>query len=515
MTDTVGMTSHGERTPEKAALVLGPDGPALTYGELADRTTRLADAFVRLGVPSDGTGAVAAMVSNGFAFFETAAAACRAEARFLPVNWHLKADELAWILADSGAQVLVADAALAEYVEVAVRQAPSCRVLLVGDGYEEAIAEAAGAPPRRGWDAPAFIFYTSGTTGRPKGVVHGGINPERMALAHQGLMALWGFTPDDVHLLAGPAYHAGPGGYAFTTLHAGGTVAIMPTWDPREALRTIEARGATTTFMTPAHFIRLLEVPDEERGRHDLSSLRLVIHAGAPCPVTVKQRLIEALPATEVWELYGASEGGATRVSPDEWLARPGTVGKPWPGVEVLIIGDDGEPVATGEEGVIYIRPAGGAATFHYHRDDAKTKAAWRDDAFTVGDVGRLDDDGYLYITDRVADMVLRDGVNVYPREIEEVLHGHPAVVDCAVFGVPDERHGEAIAAVVEVREPVTREELAAHVRTRLADFKCPTQLELVDELPRDPNGKVLKRLLRADWAKRTVPGVVDTSSVP
>jgi long-chain acyl-CoA synthetase len=197
-----------------------------------------------------------------------------------------------------------------------------------------------------------------------------------------------------------------------------------------------------------------------------------------------------------VWELYGASEGGATRVSPEEWLERPGTVGLPWPGVEVRVVDGDGRAVASGEEGLIYIRPAGGA-TFHYHRDDTKTEKAWRDGAFTVGDVGRLDGDGYLFITDRASDMVIRDGVNVYPREIEDVLHLHPAVVDCAVFGIEDERHGEVIVAVVEARAPVTPDELAGHVRSNLADFKCPEQFSFVDELPRDPNGKVLKRLLR------------------
>jgi long-chain acyl-CoA synthetase len=313
-----------------------------------------------------------------------------------------------------------------------------------------------------------------------------------MALAQHGLVALWGFRADDVHILAGPAYHAGPGGYAFTTLFSGGTVVILPAWDAREALRLVAQHRVTTTFMTPAHFIRILEVPDEERAAFDLTSWRLIIHGGAPCPVPVKRRIIDALPDTEVWELYGASEGGATRVSPTEWLERPGTVGKPWPGVEVIIDAEGHQ-----DEGVIYIKPAGGA-TFHYHRDDVKTASAWREGTFTVGDIGRVDSDGYLYITDRVSDMVLRDGVNVYPREIEEVLHTHPAVVDCAVFGLPDDRHGEILAAVVETRSPVTEDELAQHVRERLADFKVPARFTFVDELPRDPNGKVMKRLLRA-----------------
>ena len=499
--DPFGMAHFARATPGKAALVVGD--ARRTYGELADRAARLAGALRAAGVPADGSGAVAAMVPNGFEFFETAAAACRAEARFLPVNWHLKSDELAWILADSGAQVLVADASLREYVDAARRQAPDCRVIVVGEDYDELVA-ASDPLDGDGWKSPSFIFYTSGTTGRPKGVVHGGIDAAAMATAQRGLVALWGYRADDVHLLAGPSYHAGPGGYAFTTLFSGGTVVVLPEWHARDALAAIERERVSTTFLTPAHFIRILEVPEEERARFDLSSLRHVIHAGAPCPPSVKRRIIDALPTAEIWELYGASEGGATRVSPQEWLARPGTVGTPWPGVEIRILDEHGEPVPTGEDGIIYIAPPGGNRTFHYHRDDDKTSRAWRDGAFTVGDVGHVDDAGYLFITDRVSDMVLRDGVNVYPREIEDVLHLHPAVVDCAVFGVPDERHGEILAAVVEARAAVTPDELAAHVRGALADFKCPERFTFVDELPRDPNGKVLKRFLRASAAAVT-----------
>ncbi len=504
-----GMAAWAHHSPDRPALVAA--NGRRSYGELADRSTRLAAALGELGLDAgkegDGSGAVAVMLSNRLEWYETAAAACRARARLLPVNWHLKADELAWILADSGAAVLVAEASMAAEVRVALAQAPHTTVLWVdgdpdgsGHDYETALATAKvpTGEADEGWQAPAFIFYTSGTTGRPKGVVHGGLRPDGMAAAQMGLAMLWGLRPDDVHLLAGPAYHAGPCGWTLTSLFAGGSVVVLPQWDAREALAAIERERVTTTFMTPSHFIRLLEVPDDERARYDTSSLRLVIHAGAPCPISVKHRIIEALPHTEVWELYGASEGGATRVSPQDWLARPGTVGQPWPGVELRILDAAGDPVPTGTEGIIYIAPAHGA-TFHYHGDEAKTAQAWREGAFTVGDIGRLDADGWLYLTDRVSDMVIRDGVNIYPREIEDVLHRHAAVVDCAVFGVPDARRGEVLAAVVETRTATPADELATHVRAHLADFKCPEVWRLVDTLPRDPNGKVLKRLLRAE----------------
>ncbi|HWW45402.1 MAG TPA: AMP-binding protein, partial [Acidimicrobiia bacterium] len=347
----------------------------------------------------------------------------------------------------------------------------------------------------------------SGTTGRPKGVIHGRPDRGRAGQNMKGQLALWGWRGDDTYILTGPAYHAGPGGWAMAALYVGAPTVILDTFDAEAWLGLVATHHVTRTFMVPAHFIRILEVPEATRRALDLSSLQLIVHAGAPCPVPVKQRIIEALAPCEIAELYGMSEGGATKISMAEWLARPGSVGLPWPGTEVRVLDEHGDPVPTGTTGVIYVRPPGGVR-FHYHDDPDKTAGAWRDDAFTVGDVGHLDDDGYLYLTDRAVDMVIRGGVNVYPREIEDVLFRHPAVVDCAVLGVPDERLGEQLLAVVETRAPVTADELRSFCREHLADFKVPATIELVDELPRQPNGKVLKRRLREAHAAAGAPPI-------
>jgi long-chain acyl-CoA synthetase len=268
-------------------------------------------------------------------------------------------------------------------------------------------------------------------------------------------------------------------------------------------LRAVERHRVTVCFMVPAFFIRILELPADELDRADLSSLRLILHAAAPCPLPVKRQMLDLLPHVDIWEFYGATEGGATRISSADWRTHPGSVGTPWPGVEVLIVDDNGERVAPGVSGRVFIRPPGGQR-FQYHNDQAKTDGAWLGDAFTVGDVGHLDADGFLYITDRASDMVLRGGVNIYPAEIEAVLQQHPDVVDCAVFGVPDDRLGEELQALVEVRRPVSVEALRAHCTSHLADFKVPRWIDVVERLPRDPVGKVLKRRLRDErWAGR------------
>ena len=505
-----GVSGIARTDPERVAFVAG--GRATTYRDLDDRSDRLALALRERGVEAGDR--VAIMLPNDVAFFEVWAAAAKLEASVVLVNFHLKADELAYILDDSRARVLVAHERLRADFEPAAQRS-GCAVIVAGgrpDEYEAIV----GAGASHGAELAACevlaspVFYTSGTTGRPKGVVHGSLvgGGARAIAAQQSQVALWQWTEHDVYILSGPAYHAGPGGYVMSALFVGARSVIMQpgstgAWDAREWLRLVAAERVTISFMTPAHFIRILEVPEVERAQFDLSSLRLIVHGGAPCPVPVKRRILAALAPAEVWELYGASEGGATRISPAEWLARPGSVGLPWPGIEVRVLSDSGAVCAAGETGLVYIRPAGGAR-FHYHDDDEKTASAWADDAFTVGDVGHLDADGYLYLTDRAGDMVIRGGVNIYPREIEDVLFTHPAVVDCAVFGVPDDRLGERLHAVVEARVAVTDADLDAWCRERLADYKVPASWDMVDELPRHPNGKVLKRLLREQaWADR------------
>ena len=484
-----GVTAHAQSTPGKPALVLD-DGSGRTYRELDQRTSSLAHALARCGVDADST--VAAMLPNGLEFFETGIAAAKLGARFLPVNYHLTHTEVDWIVRDSGARMFVVDDQIAETLRI-----ESVPVLRTGRAYEAAIEGGQGPALDSG---PAWrpVFYTSGTTGRPKGVIHGYAGPEQAALGMKSQVMLWRWQPDDVHLVCGPAYHAGPGGWTMTALYTGATTVVMRRWDAREWLRLVDEHRVTRAFMVPAHFIRLLEVPERERAGYDLSSLRLIVHGAAPCPLDVKRRILDWLPG-EVWELYGGSEGGATNIGPDEWRARPGSVGRPWPGVEIRILDEAGTVLAPRDQGLIYIKPSHGR--FHYHRDEEKTRAAWRDDAFTVGDVGYLDEDGYLYVTDRASDMVIRGGVNIYPREVEEVLHTHPAVVDCAVFGVPDDRNGEELKAVVEA-DGVEADQLREYCRDHLAGFKVPKYVELVPSLPRDPSGKVLKRRLRdAHWS--------------
>ena len=465
----------------KPAIIVGER--SRTAAQLDERAGRLAAGLRSLGAGSGDR--VAVMLPNGFEFFEVQAATHRLGAGLVPVNWHLRRCELRWILDDSEARVLVVDPVVVADVDVP----PACAVVEVGDGYERLLASAAAPVAATAAPVTTLVLYTSGTEGRPKGVVHEvGAGAGRTPLAD-----LWGFTADDVHVLAAPAYHGAPWSYASTHLAIGATIVVQPRWDPAEWCAPVARHRVTTAFLVPAQMARIAEAT----AGHDLSSLRLVLHGGAPCPSAVKQRFVGLVPGAEVWEFYGFSEGGrATRISTDEWRARPGSVGRPFPRTEVRILDESGRRCPPGVDGLVYVVPPGGTV-FKYHRDPAATARVMVNGAVTGGDVGHLDDDGYLWITDRAADMVIRGGVNIYPREIEDVLHEHLAVRDCAVIGVPDPVYGEQVLALVETSQPVTADELRAHCRALLSDQKCPAIVEFVDTLPRDPNGKVRKRHLR------------------
>ncbi len=373
---------------------------------------------------------------------------------------------------------------------------------MVGEDYEQALAASEPTADGDSGPGPELMFYTSGTTARPKGVVHGALaDAAGRHAGMEGQVALWSWTPDDVYVMSGPAYHASHCGWALCALYIGATTVITERFEARSWLEEVSRHRGTRSFMVPAHFIRILELPDEERAAIDTSSLSLVVHAAAPCPDRRQAADDGGLPPAP----RSTSSTGRARVGPPASRPKnggpiPAASGVRGPASRSASSTRTGAPLPTGESGLVYIRPPGGRR-FSYRNDDAATAKAWRDDAFTVGDIGFLDEEGYLTITDRASDMVLWGGVNIAPREIEEVLYEHPDVVDCAVFGIPDERDGEHLKAIVQLRRPVETSELEAHVRARLASYKVPHVWEVTDELPRDQNGKVLKRLLRAAHA--------------
>lgn len=511
-----GLLAHARLRPDRTALRL--DDQLRSYAELDDRARRVAHALHAVGVRRGDR--VALALPNGFELFEALHGAGRLGAIAVPVNVHFKADEAGWVVRNSGAVAVVVGReqlpALAHVEHVATlvvgdgpgtdaEAAPRARPLI---GYEAALAAAPMSgevdPPGVVADAwPTTMAYTSGTTGRPKGVAVGEHDFRRRAAGAAAAGAGFGIGPHDVHLMAGPGYHMGPLFWVQMHLALGAEVVIMGAWDAEQALALIEAHRVTTTHLVPANFQRLLALPEAARRRYDLSSLRLVVHAAAPCPIPLKRAAMELFGPDRVWEYYGASEGGGTVISPQEWLEHPGSVGRPFPGNEIVILDDDGNLLPPGEVGTVWLKPA--ASSFEYHNDPEKTAAQHRDGFFTVGDAGYLDDDGYLYLTDRTSDMVITGGVNVYPREIEECLLDHPRIVDCAVLGLPDATWGERLYAVVQPAPGAELDEgeVVDWVRRHLADYKRPRVVELVDELPRDPNGKVRKPQLRADYLAR------------
>ncbi len=498
--------THAAATPDKPAVVIEPSGASLTYRELDEASNRVAHLLRGRGVAAGDK--VAVLLGNGLPWYEVVWACLRSGLYVVPVNWHLTADEAGYIVSDSGATVLFADGDLSGVVAaMGDHLAGVTHRFAVGGtvpGFEPYEPAVAGQPTTlvEGEREGSWMFYSSGTTGRPKGILTGlpatavG-DPQPFSML---LQFLYGFTADTVYLSPAPLYHAGPAGWTTHTHRLGGTAVVMERFDPEAFLALVERHRVTQSNVVPTHLIRMLKLDPAVRARYDLSSLRYLVHAAAPCPVEVKRAVIEWLGPI-VHEFYSASEGvGFCTIGPEEWLAHPGSVGRSLHGV-LHILGDDGEELPPGEEGEVWFETE---HRFVYHGDPDKTAGAWNDRGWsTIGDIGRVDEEGYLYLTDRRANMIISGGVNIYPREIEDVLVMHPSVEDVAVLGVPQPDMGEQVKAFVQLRagEPATdeqAEQLVGWCRDRLSHFKCPRTVAFVDELPRLPSGKLLKRRLLA-----------------
>ena len=508
-----------ERIPDRLAVAT-PQGDR-TYEDLNADINRLCRALRDRGLKAGDS--LALMCTNRPEFLEVLYASQRIGLRFTPINWHLTGPEAAYIVENCEAKAFICSGELGDKVSVAADSGGPGLVKINTGGYLpgfEMYHSVVAAEDGSDIDDPVLgtqMLYTSGTTGRPKGVHRDSTAVSALATVNFcGYDEEWA-TSSDAHLLTGPLYHAAPLAFSVAVPFLYGVpIVIMDHWDPVEALRLVERYGITHTHMVPTMFHRLLAVPADERERFDTSSLRYVIHGAAPCPVPVKQRLIEWLGPVVV-EYYAATEGLGTLVDSATWLAHPGTVGRPMvPGL-VKVADDAGNDLPAGEVGLVFLQ-APAATKFDYYGDAEKTAGAFRGDYFTLGDMGYMDADGYLFLTDRTADLIISGGVNIYPAEVDAVLLEHPAVGDVATIGLPDEEWGEVVLAVVQPAAGVEgSDELAAELmafcRDRLAHFKCPRRVDFVSELPREDTGKIFKRKLREHYRTASVRSDQDQGS--
>nr|WP_249419856.1 AMP-binding protein [Rhabdothermincola salaria] len=472
---------------------------SLTRAELVDRATRLGRWWGDEGVSPGGH--VACLLGNRSEAVEAVLAATLAGMWLTPVNRHLTTEEVRYVLDDSGATVVVTDA---EHAGLVREAAGDRTVVVAGAELDRVLAAAPDEPFPLTGPAGGTMLYTSGTTGRPKGVrraVASDLGAQLRSLAASGRpLGLQGLG---AHLVTGPLHHAAPLGFALIDLHNGAPLVVMPRWDERRALSLIAEHQVTTTHLVPTMFVRLLRLPADERAAFDPSPLQTVLHGAAPIAPSVKQAMIDWWGPVLV-EYWGGSEGGYVTVADSEdWLSHPGTVGRPVSTYEVYATDDDGRRLPAGETGTLWCHNARVDRVFEYHRAPEKTAAAFRaPGTYTLGDIGRVDADGYVYLSDRAADMIISGGVNVYPTEVAQALAEHPAVADVAVFGIPDEEWGEQVKAAVELLPghsagPDMEAELLAFARDHLAGYKVPRSVDFEEHLPRYPTGKLHTRVLR------------------
>ncbi len=501
----LGLWNIAASDPDRIAVV-DPSGREVSYRELAAAADRIARGLQAKGlVPGD---VLVSMVHNTVDALAVYFAAYQAGLYIVAVNWHLTGPEVAYILGDSEAKVFVADERFAEAATIVATEAkvPAEARYSVGAiaGFRplsELGESERGRPDVRTTGAP--MLYTSGTTGRPKGVRRPltGADPDVVGPQATGFFGLFGIRPfdDHVHICGSPLYHTAVLNFASISIQLGHKVVLMDKWDPEEMLRLIDTHRVTHSHMVPTQFHRLLALPEEVRARYDVSSLRCMIHGAAPCPQETKRKMLEWWGPV-VTEYYAATEGGGTSISGAEWLRKPGSVGKAWPYAVVKVLGEDGAELPPGEIGQVYMKMGG--SNFEYHKDKSKTEDARVGDLFTVGDIGHMDADGYLFLHDRRSDLILSGGVNIYPAEIESELITHPKVADVAAFGIPHPDWGQEVKAVVQPVEGIAGDdaltaELMEFAAARLAKYKLPRSIDYLPELPRDPNGKLYKRKLR------------------
>ena len=496
----------------------------IDYASLGARVLKAAGGFAAAGI---GAGdCVGIMLRNDIAFFEAVAGTTGCGGSIVPINWHMKAEEVGYILRDSAAKALVIHADLV--AQIADGIPPGVRVLVVPTPPEVAAAyhltppyDVQGVLGATDWNTwvdaqPDYagplqrggaMIYTSGTTGVPKGVRRGTPKPEMLAGLDRVGALTYGLKADDniTVLMNGPMYHSAPYSYATMAWRNRCTIVLQPRFDPEDLLRLIEAHRVTHMHMVPTMFVRLLRLPEEVKRKYDLSSLRFIVHGAAPCPPAVKRAMIEWWGPV-INEYYGSTETGVpVWHSSAEALAKPGTVGRAITGGIVRIFDADGRALPPGEVGEVYIRQTY-LTDFTYHHNDQARADVEREGLVTVGDVGYLDADGYLFLCDRKRDMVISGGVNIYPAEIEQVLIGMPGVKDCAVFGIPDDEYGEALCAAIEPEAGVTLtpEAVRTFLTSHMANYKVPKLVTFHDSLPREDTGKIFKRRLREPyWAGR------------
>ncbi|MEW9549524.1 AMP-binding protein [Nonomuraea sp. NPDC050783] len=486
---TPGFYAIAAAHPDRLA-VIDTDGTRTTYGELLARVNQVAHGLRARGL---GTGdVVAGVLPNGIDAVVMLLATGQIGLYYVPINWHLTEPEIAYILRDCDAGVVVTAPGF---------QVPGAETGTAG----LAEGQPTGAPADR--TSGAVMWYTSGTTGFPKGVQRPlpGAEPEAVLPLYAWFLGeVVDLRPgDETHLVTSPMYHSAPCAHTQFALHFGHTVVITPRFDPENILELVERHRVSNAMMVPTMFHRMLQLPADVRARYDLSSLRQVIHTAAACPVAVKQQIMDWWGPV-LYEYYGSTESAiAFAVKPHEWLARPGTVGRPVPTFEARILGEDGAELPPGEPGMIYVKSS--TSRFEYRKDPAKTAASMRGEWYTPGDIGYLDEDGYLFLCDRRTDLIVSGGVNIYPAEIEAALLEHPAVADVAVIGVPDEEWGHNVVALVQPAEgaepgPGLTAELLAHCEPRIARFKHPKVVEYRERLPRTPTGKLSRSKVRADY---------------